>query len=68
MEVLEAAGMPPGVINMVTGHGVDVSDVVIGHPEFAGLHFTGSTRVFQGLWQQIAANLVGLPPLPADRR
>jgi 1-pyrroline-5-carboxylate dehydrogenase len=64
IEVLESAGMPPGVINMLTGHGVDVSDVVIGHPEFAGLHFTGSTRVFQGLWQQIAANLSGYRHYP----
>ncbi len=57
MEVLEEAGMPPGVINLVTGHGVDVSQVALSHPEFAGLHFTGSTRVFHGLWQHIAGNL-----------
>jgi len=57
LEVLEEAGLPAGVVNMLTGHGVDVSDVVLSDPEFAGLHFTGSTRVFQGLWQQIATNL-----------
>ena len=57
MELLEEAGMPPGVINMVTGHGREVSEVALAHPEFAGLHFTGSTAVFQGLWQQIGANL-----------
>ena len=57
MEVLEEAGMPPGVINMVTGHGREVSDVVLTHPEFAGLHFTGSTAVFQGLWRRIGENL-----------
>ena len=47
LELLEEAGMPPGVINLVTGHGKSVSDVVLQHPEFAGLHFTGSTGVFQ---------------------
>ena len=57
LEILEEAGMPPGVINLVTGHGTEVSDVVLSHPEFAGLHFTGSTRVFQNLWQQIGSNL-----------
>jgi 1-pyrroline-5-carboxylate dehydrogenase len=45
MELLEEAGMPPGVINMVTGHGRDHSDVALyAHPDLAGLHFTGSTR------------------------
>ncbi|MFW5474619.1 L-glutamate gamma-semialdehyde dehydrogenase [Knoellia sp. CPCC 206450] len=57
LEILEEAGMPPGVINLVSGHGTEVSDVVLKHPEFAGLHFTGSTRVFQSLWQEIGSNL-----------
>ena len=57
LELLEEAGMPPGVLNLVTGHGREVSDVVLSHPEFAGLHFTGSTAVFQGLWRQIGENL-----------
>ena len=57
MEVLEEAGMPPGVINMVTGHGREVSDVALTHPDFAGMHFTGSTAVFQGLWRRIGENL-----------
>ncbi len=57
LELLEEAGMPPGVINLVTGHGREVSDVALSHPEFAGLHFTGSTAVFQGLWRQIGENL-----------
>jgi 1-pyrroline-5-carboxylate dehydrogenase len=64
MELLEEAGMPPGVINMVTGHGREVSEVALAHPEFAGLHFTGSTAVFQGLWQQIGANLTGYRHYP----
>ena len=64
MELLEEAGMPPGVINMVTGHGREVSEVALAHPEFAGLHFTGSTAVFQGLWQQIGANLTSYRHYP----
>jgi 1-pyrroline-5-carboxylate dehydrogenase len=57
MDLLEEAGMPPGVINMVTGHGPAITPTVLGHNEFAGLHFTGSTRVFQDLWRQIGENL-----------
>ena len=57
LELLEEAGMPPGVINLLTGHGREVSEVLLSHPEFAGLHFTGSTAVFQGLWRQIGENL-----------
>ncbi len=57
MRVLEAAGLPPGVINMVTGHGADISDVVLVDPALAGVHFTGSTRVFHHLWQTIGANI-----------
>jgi len=57
MELLEEAGMPPGVINMVTGHGVNVSPVVLSSPDLAGIHFTGSTALFQSLWQQVGANL-----------
>ena len=64
MELLEEAGMPPGVINMVTGHGREVSDVALSHPEFAGLHFTGSTAVFQGLWRQIGENLTSYRHYP----
>jgi 1-pyrroline-5-carboxylate dehydrogenase len=64
MELLEEAGMPPGVINMVTGHGPAITPAVLGHPEFAGLHFTGSTRVFQDLWRQIGENLPGYRHYP----
>ncbi len=64
MELLEEAGMPPGVINLVTGHGREVSDVALSHPEFAGLHFTGSTAVFQGLWRQIGENLTSYRHYP----
>ena len=57
MELLKEAGMPPGVINMVTGHGVNVSKVVLSSPDLAGIHFTGSTPLFQSLWQQVGTNL-----------
>ncbi len=57
MALLEEAGLPPGVINLVTGHGRALSDVLIADRDFAGLHFTGSTSVFQMLWQRSAANL-----------
>ena len=64
MQLLEEAGMPPGVINLVTGDGINVSDVVLTHPEFAGLHFTGSTATFQHLWRQIGENLTGYRHYP----
>ena len=57
MELLEEAGLPPGVINMVTGHGGGVLDAAIAHPSLAGIHFTGSTPTFRDLWRQVAANL-----------
>ncbi len=57
MRVLEAAGLPPGVINMVTGHGSHLSDVVLADPDLAGIHFTGSTAVFQSLWQSVGNNI-----------
>ncbi|MGD0834852.1 MAG: L-glutamate gamma-semialdehyde dehydrogenase, partial [Candidatus Dormibacteria bacterium] len=57
MELLEAAGLPHGVINMVTGHGKGVLDTAITHPGLAGIHFTGSTPTFQGLWRQVAENI-----------
>ncbi len=57
MRLLEEAGLPPGVINLVTGHGVETSEVVLSDPDFAGLHFTGSTRVFQQLWRTVGENI-----------
>ncbi len=57
MRLFEAAGLPAGVINMVTGDGIAVSDVALADPDLAGIHFTGSTRVFQMLWQQIGQNI-----------
>lgn len=57
MELLVEAGMPPGVINMLPGHGRAVSEVALAHPDLAGIHFTGSTPTFQGLWQTVGSNL-----------
>ena len=57
MRLLEAAGLPPGVVNMVTGNGGAVSDVALPHPDLAGIHFTGSTQTFQALWQKVGQGL-----------
>jgi 1-pyrroline-5-carboxylate dehydrogenase len=57
MRLLEAAGLPPGVINMVTGDGLAVSEVVLADPDLAGIHFTGSTTVFRQLWGQVGAHI-----------
>lgn len=57
MEVFKEAGLPDGVINMVMGDPKMISDTVIEHREFSGLHFTGSTTVFKNLWQQIGENI-----------
>lgn len=57
MQLLEAAGLPPGVINMVTGDGLAVSEVALADPRLAGIHFTGSTATFQHLWRQVGANI-----------
>ena len=57
MEVLEAAGLPPGVINMVTGHGAGALDVALKHERLAGVHFTGSTPTFRALWTSVGDNL-----------
>jgi len=57
MQVLKAAGLPDGVINMVPGSGGEVGDPVLASPELAGIHFTGSTEVFQGMWSTVGANI-----------
>jgi 1-pyrroline-5-carboxylate dehydrogenase len=57
MQLLEEAGMPPGVINMLPGDGIEVSKVLLAHPDLAGIHFTGSTPVFQHLWSSVGANI-----------
>jgi 1-pyrroline-5-carboxylate dehydrogenase len=57
LKLLEEAGLPPGVVNFLPGAGRAVGDPVLAHPDFAGIHFTGSTAVFQGMWRTIAGNL-----------
>jgi 1-pyrroline-5-carboxylate dehydrogenase len=57
MQLLEAAGLPPGVINLVAGDGYAVSDVALADPRLAGIHFTGSTETFQRLWREVGANI-----------
>ena len=57
MEVLREAGLPDGVINLIYAPGPAVADVVLTHPDFAGIHFTGSTSVFQGIWKTIGNNI-----------
>ena len=64
MELLTEAGLPPGVITMVTGHGVETSDVVLSDPDLAGIHFTGSTRVFQQLWRTVGENIASYRSYP----
>ncbi|MFI9006624.1 L-glutamate gamma-semialdehyde dehydrogenase [Actinosynnema sp. NPDC053489] len=57
MRLLEEAGLPPGVINLLPGDGLAVSEVALADPDLAGIHFTGSTRTFQHLWGQVGANI-----------
>ncbi len=57
MALFEAAGLPPGVINMVTGDGAAVSEAAVPHPALAGIHFTGSTATFQHLWRAVAQGI-----------
>jgi 1-pyrroline-5-carboxylate dehydrogenase len=64
MRLLEAAGLPPGVINLVTGDGVAVSEVALADRDLAGIHFTGSTPVFQHLWRTVGQNISGYRGYP----
>jgi len=57
MEIFQEAGLPDGVINLVFASGPVVADVVLTHPEFAGIHFTGSTAVFQSIWKKVGENI-----------
>ncbi|MDP3894934.1 L-glutamate gamma-semialdehyde dehydrogenase, partial [Nocardioides sp.] len=64
MRLLEAAGMPPGVINMLPGDGIAVSEVTLADPALAGIHFTGSTPTFQHLWRTVGTNIDGYHSYP----
>lgn len=57
MDILTEAGLPAGVINMIFTDGKETAEKVLAHPDFAGLHFTGSTKVFQGMWKMIGDNI-----------
>ena len=64
MRLLEAAGLPPGVVNLVTGDGRAVSEVALTHRQLAGVHFTGSTATFQKIFSTVAGNLTGYAGYP----
>lgn len=64
MELFHAAGLPHGVINMITVDGPVAGDIIFKHKDFAGLHFTGSTSVFKELWKQIGTNLSSFRTYP----
>lgn len=64
MELLQAAGLPPGVVNVVTGYGDAVTEVALTHPQLAGINFTGSTATFRHLWRTVAEHLDGYRSYP----
>lgn len=64
MKVLNQAGLPAGVVNLVSGDGIAVSDVALKHRDLAGIHFTGSTGVFQHLWHEVSQNLTNYRSYP----
>ena len=64
MRLLEEAGLPPGVVNLLTGDGRDVSEVLLADPALAGIHFTGSTATFQHLWSQVGRNIAAYATYP----
>src|SRR6478736_3834053 len=69
IKLLEAAGLPPGVINMVLGSGAEVGNAALASPELAGIHFTGSTAVFQSMWKTVGNNIQnyhGYPRIVGD--
>jgi 1-pyrroline-5-carboxylate dehydrogenase len=64
MQLLEEAGLPPGVINFVPGDAAAISNVLLTHRDLAGVHFTGSTTVFQSMWKTIGASVDGYRSYP----
>jgi 1-pyrroline-5-carboxylate dehydrogenase len=62
--LLEAAGLPPGVINFVPGDGATVGAAAIAHPDLGGVHFTGSTETFQGMWREVGSRIAGYRSYP----
>jgi len=64
MKILREAGLPDGVINMVTARGADVGEYVLKNPHLAGIHFTGSTAVFQTMWRTVGENIANYKSYP----
>jgi 1-pyrroline-5-carboxylate dehydrogenase len=64
MRLLQEAGLPDGVINLVYGPGKEIGDTALGSEHLAGVHFTGSTAVFQGMWKEIGSNIAGYRSYP----
>jgi 1-pyrroline-5-carboxylate dehydrogenase len=64
MKILEEAGIPPGVINFIPGSGAEVGDPLLGNPELSGIHFTGSTKVFQSMWKTVGDNIAKMKYYP----
>jgi 1-pyrroline-5-carboxylate dehydrogenase len=64
MRLFQEAGLPPGVINLVYGSGADVGDAALASEHLAGIHFTGSTPVFQGMWKTVGENIAGYRNYP----
>ena len=64
LKILEEAGLPPGVINLLTGDAATISNALIAHPDFAGIHFTGSTGVFNAMWKQVGATIANYRSYP----
>ncbi len=64
MQILEEAGLPPGVINFVPGSGANVGDTCLADPNLSGIHFTGSTRVFQQMWKTVGENIASYKSYP----
>jgi 1-pyrroline-5-carboxylate dehydrogenase len=64
LRLLEAAGMPPGVINFVPGNAVEISNILLDSPDLGGIHFTGSTGVFQSMWTKAGQNIARYKSYP----
>jgi len=64
MRLFEAAGLPPGVINVVYGDGAKIAETCLRHRELAGVHFTGSTKVFQSIWRTVGENIASYKSYP----
>jgi 1-pyrroline-5-carboxylate dehydrogenase len=64
MRIFQEAGLPDGVINLVYGAGKEIGDIALGSPDLAGVHFTGSTAVFQDMWRTIGANIADYRSYP----